>query len=400
MIWACKRSTGRNIVEVTDNTSLGKVEMSGKGGSRVGAIILAAGKSTRMGETKQLLLLGEKTVLGQTIENVRDSEVDEVVLVLGSSAEVIRQQLPVAVIEGLKIVINQDYGQGMATSLREGIAALDPQVDAALIVLADQPFVRPQTLDRLIEQHRRGGAQIVIPSYRGFRGNPVLLDRSIFSEAMALSGDIGCRAIFGTHSEGIVKVEVPDLGILLDIDSQEDYARLQSFGQSRQGEKTLIEAATQDTRVTPSEGELIVVGWEAIAAAIVKLGKLLNFGMTVVDPLLKISDVPVGVRLLNTLDLSLLPEALEKYVVVASRGKFDEDALEQAFHIENAYVGLVANKKRGQEICRSLEGKGVPAEKLKTLRVPAGLDIGAKTPEEIALSIMAEVVSRRAEKRQ
>ncbi|MEA2263929.1 MAG: xanthine dehydrogenase accessory factor [Acidobacteriaceae bacterium] len=86
-------------------------------------------------------------------------------------------------------------------------------------------------------------------------------------------------------------------------------------------------------------------------------------------------------------------------MVVASRGKFDEEAVEQALHAQSVYVGLVASSKRGQEIRRSLECKGEPAEKLATVRVPAGLDIRAETPEEIALSIMAEMISRRPEKR-
>jgi molybdenum cofactor cytidylyltransferase len=114
----------------------------------------------------------------------------------------------------------------MASSLRAGLSALDPQVSAALIVLADQPFVRPQTLNQLAQQHRRSKAQIVIPSYQGIRGNPVLLDRSVFSEVMALEGDTGCRAIFSSHTEHTLKVEVEDEGILLDIDNQEDYQRL------------------------------------------------------------------------------------------------------------------------------------------------------------------------------
>ena len=130
------------------------------------AIILAAGKSTRMGEAKQLLRLGGSTVLGQTIENVRRSAVDEIVLVLGSSAEAIRHQLPASLLEGLKVVINPAYEQGMASSLRAGLSALDPQMAAALIVLADQPFVRPETLDQLAGHYRRSKAQIVIPSTR------------------------------------------------------------------------------------------------------------------------------------------------------------------------------------------------------------------------------------------
>lgn len=384
------------------------VSMTGKDNSRVGAIILAAGRSTRMGEPKQLLPLGESTVLGQTLENIRGAGVDEIVLVLGSSAETIRQQFPTSSFAGLKVVVNQAYGQGMASSLREGLSALHPQIDAALIVLADQPLIRPGTFGQIIDQYRVSDAQIVVPMYKGFRGNPVLLDRSVFPEIMALSGDIGCRAIFGTHSEGIVKVQVDDVGVLLDIDNKADYARLQRFGQSKQEDAALVEAAMSEARVIsglktrvepPSKSdELIVVGWNQVAISLVNLGKLLDFAVTVVDPLLETSDLPPEVRLLNSLDLSLLPTNSEKYVVVASGGRFDEEAVEQALHTRSAYLGLVANKKRGQEVLGSLGRGGEPAKRLATVRVPAGIDIGAETPEEIALSVMAEIISRRRKK--
>jgi molybdenum cofactor cytidylyltransferase len=193
--------------------------------ARVSAVVLAAGTSTRMGRAKQLLPLGGTTVLAQTIENVRSAGLDEMVLVLGASAEAIRRQLPQALLACLKIVVNHAYGQGMASSLREGLTHVDPRSDAALIVLGDQPFIQPQTLRQIMDGYCSARAQIVIPSYQGNRGNPVLLDRSVFSEVMALEGDTGCRAIFTNHLDAILRVEVEDPGILLDIDSLEDYER-------------------------------------------------------------------------------------------------------------------------------------------------------------------------------
>jgi molybdenum cofactor cytidylyltransferase len=196
--------------------------------SQVSAVILAAGSSTRMGQAKQLLPLGGTTVLARTIDNVRSAGLVEIVLVLGASAEAIRRQLPTSLLEGLKVVVNQAYRQGMASSLREGLSALDPQTGGALIILGDQPFVRPQTLHQIMAGYHRSGAQIVIPSHQGNRGNPVLLSRSVFPEVMALEGDTGCRAIFPNHLDAILKVEVEDPGILLDIDNQDDYDRLKS----------------------------------------------------------------------------------------------------------------------------------------------------------------------------
>jgi molybdenum cofactor cytidylyltransferase len=200
--------------------------------ARIGAIILAGGSSTRMGRAKQLLPLGDSTVLEQTIANVRGAEVHEIVLVLGAAAETVRQALPLALLEGLKLVVNDDYQEGMSTSLRAGISALDHRSEAALIALGDQPFIRSQTMDQIIRAYRGDQAQIVIPSFQGRRGNPVLFDRSVFSEVMALAGDIGSRAIFGNHLEAIAKVEVQDEGILFDIDDPDDYARLRGKGSS------------------------------------------------------------------------------------------------------------------------------------------------------------------------
>src|SRR6516165_6474065 len=165
--------------------------------------MLAAGVSSRMGEPKQLLRLGGKTLLEQVLDNARSAAVDEIVVVLGAGAENIRQQIDLS---KTKVVINSSYQQGMGTSLGAGLAALDPAINAVLILLGDQPFVRPPTLDRICEEYRRSHAQIVIPLYKGFRGNPVLLDRSVFPEVRAFSGDVGCRAIFGNYLEGIVKL--------------------------------------------------------------------------------------------------------------------------------------------------------------------------------------------------
>jgi molybdenum cofactor cytidylyltransferase len=196
----------------------------------VSAVVLAAGQSARMGELKQLLRLGDRSMLQRTLENVRGAAVEEIVLVLGYSADVIRGALPAELLGGLKVVVNRRYEEGMASSLREGLAVVSEQAGAALIVLADQPFVRPETIDRIIEQYRHSNAEIVIPFFDGQRGNPALLDRSVFREVMALAEDTGGRAIFGRHADGIVRVDVDDAGVLLDIDDGADYERLREFG--------------------------------------------------------------------------------------------------------------------------------------------------------------------------
>jgi molybdenum cofactor cytidylyltransferase len=194
--------------------------------ARVSAVILAAGTSSRMGQPKQLLRLGETTMLVQTIENTFAAALDEVILVLGSSAETTQRHLPNTLLRSLKIVFNHAYERGIAGSLRIGLSAVDPASHAALIVLGDQPFVQPQTVRRIVHEYRQSGARIAIPTYQEQRGNPVLLDRSLFSEALALEGDTGCRVIFSRHLDEIVNVKVEDPGVLLDIDDPADYQRL------------------------------------------------------------------------------------------------------------------------------------------------------------------------------
>jgi molybdenum cofactor cytidylyltransferase len=359
--------------------------------SGVSAIVLAAGMSRRMGAPKQLLRIGGETILGRTLRNVRASAVGEIVLVLGHAATDVEKEIST---EGVKIVYNREYQQGMGTSLRTGLAALGAETNAALVVLADQPFVSPETLNKLIACREQSRPQIIIPMYKGFRGNPVLLDRVVFPELSALSGDVGCRAIFGSHTENIRKLEVDDVGILLDIDSQEEYRKLAD--EAKTG--TLSEASSPvESREAPPEHrpELIVVGRDAVAEALVKLGQLLKFTVTVVDPLLSLKEMPGADRILRVLDFSLLPAADERHVIVASRGQFDEEAIEQALRIDARYVALLANRKRAEEIVQTLRSRSYPPEKLAGIRAPAGLDIGAESPEEIALSIMAEVVAAR-----
>jgi molybdenum cofactor cytidylyltransferase len=365
--------------------------------TRVAAIVLAAGMSRRMGTPKQLLRLGGKSLLEHTLNNVRGSGVDEIVLVLGASADEVRRQLAT---DGLRVVVNPDFQQGMGTSLRTGLAAVSASIRGALIVLADQPFVRSSTLDQMIAYREKHAPQILIPLYRGFRGNPVLLDRSVFPELMNLTGDIGCRAIFGSHTESIHKLAVDDAGILLDIDSTQDWERFNSAGDpAAQFSLThfddMIELEGRADKVSNGP-QLVIVGHDATARALARLARLMEFTVTMVDPLLSLEELPEADRVLHVLDFSRLGLGdAERYVVAASRGQFDEEAVEHAVRANATYIALMANRQRAEEIFRSLQVRGVPADKLGAVHAPAGLEIGAEVPAEIALSIMAGIVKAR-----
>lgn len=354
------------------------------------AVILAAGQSSRMGRPKQLVHVAGRPLLEHTIANVRASGIGQIVLVLGAGAAEIRN---VVKLEGVKVVENPEYEQGMGSSLSAGLKALNKDASAALIVLADQPLIRPATLDRLIAYHAARHPQIVIPTYKGFRGNPVLLDRSVFPEVMGLSGDVGCRAIFGDHTQGIHKLAVDDVGVLLDADTSDDLAELENYMAGRSA-AVLPDMELREGTALTGAPELILVGHHALAVALAKLGNLLKFRVTLVDPLLRLDQFPEADGIVHVLDLSLI-DSRERYVVVASRGRCDEEAVEQALATGAQYVALVANRKRAQEVMRSLAEQGIAEDRLKTVRAPAGIDIGAESQEEIALSVMSEIVAVR-----
>src|SRR5262249_48927670 len=158
--------------------------------------------------------------------------------------------------------------------------------------------------NQLIEHQQTTKAQIIIPLFRGFRGNPVLLDRSMFPEMRELADDVGCRALFGGHTENIHKLEVDDPGILEDIDSRDDYAKLSDAqGQSAERLPTL---ESRDG-VRAEAPELVIVGRDAMVFALVKLGSLMKFTVTVVDPFLRLTELAGADRMLHALDFSMLP---------------------------------------------------------------------------------------------
>jgi len=210
----------------------------------ISAIVLAAGTSSRMGEPKPLLRISGQPLLARTLESVQRSNVGHIIVVLGAEAGRIRREVVMA---GATVVVNPDYAAGMSTSLRAGLRAAPPESRGYLIALGDQPFVLPSTIDVLIERHSVAGGKILVPTYHGRRGNPVLIDRSLAPELEAIRGDVGCRALFGPHSNDLVEVSVEDPGILLDIDTAEHLALVREAVERRDPLDSLIEKISART---------------------------------------------------------------------------------------------------------------------------------------------------------
>jgi molybdenum cofactor cytidylyltransferase len=190
----------------------------------ISAIVLAAGESRRMGRPKQMLAWQGKTLLRHVLESLINSNADEIILVLGHEAEAIRKGLSEFQI---KVVINPDYKQGMASSLRQGLLAMDPGSEAFLVLLADQPGIGPDIINRMIREYKQANPKrgIVRPVYRGLRGHPVLIGIQYLQEARQLQGDVGARQILIDHPDDILEIDVDQDAVLKDIDTPEEYRK-------------------------------------------------------------------------------------------------------------------------------------------------------------------------------
>ena len=187
---------------------------------RVAGIILAAGKSSRMGKMKLLLDVHGKPMLGHVVESALRSALDQVIVVLGNEYERILESIDFKI---ATVVFNPDFLKGQSTSLKAGIAAVGQNCDAALFLLGDMPLVDSGVIDAVLQKRKATRASIVVPVFGGKRGNPVLLARSLFPMVLALEGDIGAREILTAHEDLIETVAVEHDGILLDVDTWEDY---------------------------------------------------------------------------------------------------------------------------------------------------------------------------------
>ena len=186
----------------------------------IAAIVLAAGASTRYGQPKQLLPLGPRTMLQHVVDIVLASPVDQTIVVLGHRAGEIGATLKDTPAE---LVTNEEWEAGLSTSVQAGLRAIRPDVQAVLFVLADQPAITPGIIAALLRRYRETGTPIVVPTYRGKRGNPVLFDRSLFAELLQVRDDRGGRQLIDMYGDRTERVEVGSEAVLIDVDTEEDY---------------------------------------------------------------------------------------------------------------------------------------------------------------------------------
>ena len=190
----------------------------------IAAIVLAAGLSRRMGQAKLLMPVGGRAIIRYVVESVLAGGVDSVWVVTGPDVEPIEAAL--AGFE-VQIVVNPAPEEGQAGSVRTGIAALPPSVDAVLVALGDQPSLAPSIIPALLAARRASSKLIVAPRYRDGQGNPVLFKREIFPELLHLTGDQGARPIIQKEPARVEWVEL-DLPMPPDVDTPDDYEKIRA----------------------------------------------------------------------------------------------------------------------------------------------------------------------------
>jgi molybdenum cofactor cytidylyltransferase len=190
---------------------------------RFSAIILAGGESERFGQNKLLLPLNGKTVLENTVDRFSDGSIQEVLVVVGRLAGDYQKTIG---IKKIKWIFNPDCSTGMSSSVRAGIRCLSPDCDAVFFTPADIPTFRRDTVTAMM--HRFVSDRIVIPEYHGHKGHPVLLDKSIAQECLTLPSEKVLYDVIHNRENSVARLAVEDEGILIDIDTMEDYERIKN----------------------------------------------------------------------------------------------------------------------------------------------------------------------------
>jgi molybdenum cofactor cytidylyltransferase len=189
----------------------------------VAGIVLAAGTSSRLGQPKQLLAYGGRSLVQRVAAVGLAAELVPLIVVTGAHAAAVEREL-----EGLpvQIVRNPDYRAGQSTSVRAGVGALPPTTGAVVMLLVDMPGVDEAVVRALVAAWRATRAPLVRPTFEGKPGNPVLFAASLFPEMLALAGDEGGRPILQRHAARVRLVPTTQPGVLLDVDTWDAYARL------------------------------------------------------------------------------------------------------------------------------------------------------------------------------
>ena len=184
------------------------------------ALVLAAGYSSRLGRLKPLLPLGEASLVSRAVGLFIGAGVSDVLVVTGHRAEDLAPEVERA---GGRVVVNPEFSQGMFTSVLAGLKELPPEAQAFFVLPVDVPLVRPGTLVRVWERFRQDPEAIVRPNFQGTPGHPPLIPARFRTDILAWDGTQGLRGWMLAGRARLVDIETPDQGVLIDMDTPEDY---------------------------------------------------------------------------------------------------------------------------------------------------------------------------------
>jgi molybdenum cofactor cytidylyltransferase len=186
-------------------------------------IILAAGMSIRFGSLKQLIKIGEKTILSMVLGATERSELDQIVLVLGHQSDAIIKALGEDFNNPrLRVVINPAYREGMSGSLQRGLLEIKDDFPSVMVILGDYPFLKTDIIDLILNRFWRSDKDICVPVHEGKRGLPVCIGSRYYSHIFNITGDKGAREIIKGNPDDVLYLEIDDPGCFRDIDREDD----------------------------------------------------------------------------------------------------------------------------------------------------------------------------------
>ncbi|UCD51629.1 MAG: nucleotidyltransferase family protein [Phycisphaerales bacterium] len=186
----------------------------------INAIVLAAGESIRMGKSKPLLRIGDRTFLEQIVAVLQDANVDRITVVLGARAEAIAEAVDLTSVD---VVVNSSYRNGQLSSLITGLDNAPAETEAILLCLVDGPFITADIVNQVLATFQETGASIVIPTFEGQRGHPSLFARPLFEQLRNAPPEEGARYVVYANEDKIVEVEIPEKAVVAGINTPEDY---------------------------------------------------------------------------------------------------------------------------------------------------------------------------------
>lgn len=185
---------------------------------RLTALVLAAGKSTRMGDYNKLLLkFNDKAMVSHVVDQLLMSKVSDIIVVTGNAFADVRK----AITQKVEFTHNPDFDMGLSTSLKAGIAALHADCDGVMVCLGDMPYISSKNYNALIDAFKKG--HIIAPTSHGKVGNPLLFSRKFFKDFEKLEGDRGARGLLKKYPEAVIRVDLDTDAIFEDIDTPGSY---------------------------------------------------------------------------------------------------------------------------------------------------------------------------------